>query len=254
MVMPGQTQQFVSTAHLIELLAAWPGLVVDSGEVGAPASPGSNILDAKTKNWPVDAFRTLIVEVYEGQGAHQARVIAGNAPNALVILDSWSKGIAVGDRFRIKAPMDLRAALREVLGGGSDISAANPLPIDANPGAKTASVALNLANLAAGATTALGDCSTIDLSHGPETLAITVEATYDVAANQGIRVHVRTSYDGTNYDTEDWDTWNAGFAAGAALRQTEIYDTDPYAIKVLIENLDPAQAATNVRVIATVGP
>ena len=254
MVMPGPVQQFVSLTQLTEFLEAWPGLVVDAGEVGARAPRGSNTLDSATKNWPTNAFTTLLVEVYQGQGAHQAKTIAGNGPNTLVIAGTWDKEIAAGARFRIKAPVDLRQALRDVLGGGNDIGAVNPLPVSIDPGAKTVAVALNLATLAAGATSTLANCNTIDLSHGPATLAITVEATYNGAATQGIRVHVRTSHDGTNYDTEDWDSWNAGFTAGATVRQTKHYDTDPYAVKVLIENLDAAQAVTNLRAIATVGP
>lgn len=111
---------------------------------------------------------------------------------------------------------------------------------------------LEEATLAAGATTTLADCRAIELAD-VERLAITVEATYDAAAAAGIKVHVRTSYDGTNYDTEDWDTWTpTGFAAGATIRQTKQYDTDPRFVKVLIENLDAGKAVTDLKVIATV--
>jgi len=147
----------------------------------------------------------------------------------------------------------LQRILRSVFGGGSDISAANPLPVDTTPGAKTATTVLDEASIAAGATTALGDCTAIDLSGGPPTLALTIEATYNAGATLGIRIHVRTSYDDTNYDTEDWDNWVAGFTAGASIRQTKHYDASPMYVKVLIENMDGAQAVTNVKVIATVG-
>ena len=141
-----------------------------------------------------------------------------------------------------------------MLGGGSDISAANPLPVDTSPGLKTATTILDKASIAASATTTLADCDAIDLSGGPATLAITVEATYDGAATQGIKIHVRTSHDGTNFDTIDWDSFTPSFTVGTTIRQTKHYDTSPYAIKVLVENLDGAEAVTAVKIIATVGP
>jgi len=147
----------------------------------------------------------------------------------------------------------LRRILQAVFGGGSDISAANPLPVDTSPGVKTDTTILDEASIAAGATTALGDCTAIDLSGGPATLALTVECTYNAGAAQGIKIHVRTSYDDTNYDTEDWDSWTPSFTAGATIRQTKHYDTSPMYVKVLIENLDPAQTVTDVAVVATVG-
>ncbi len=142
---------------------------------------------------------------------------------------------------------------RALVVGGADISAANPLPVDTSPGAKTATTVLTVANLALGATTLIGDCASIDLSGGPPTLALTIEATYNAIATLGIRVHVRTSYDDVNWDSEDWDAWNPTFTAGATIRQTNHYDTGPMYVKVLVENLDAAQAVTDVEVIATVG-
>jgi len=84
--------------------------------------------------------------------------------------------------------------LRAVFGGGADISAANPLPVDASPGIKTPLTVLNEAAIAGGITTTLGHCTDIDLSHGPATLALTIEALYNAGATQGIRLHIRTSY------------------------------------------------------------
>lgn len=146
----------------------------------------------------------------------------------------------------------LRRVLRAVLGGGADIDAANPLPVDTSPSVKTATTVLDEASIALSTTTVLGDCAAIDLSGGPNTLAITVEATYNAAATLGIKIHVRTSADDTDYDTEDWDSWTPGFGAGTSIRQTKHYDTSPMYVKVLVENLDPAQAVTDVKVIATV--
>jgi len=51
---------------------------------------------------------------------------------------------------------------------------------------------------------------------------------------------------GAGYDSEDYDTWVPGFAAGTFIRQTKPYSADPRNFKVLIENLDPAQPVTFV--------
>jgi len=88
--------------------------------------------------------------------------------------------------------MDIRRAIRNALGGGNDISAANPLPVDTSPGSKVDTTVLTEAAIAAATTTVLADCAAIDLTHGPATLALTVKALYGAAA-LGIRVHVLTS-------------------------------------------------------------
>ncbi len=221
----------------------------------------------------------------------------------------------------------LERILRAVFGGGSNISSANPLPVDTSPGAKSVATILDEASIAAATTTGLDDCAAIDLSGGPDTLAITIKARYNAAATQGIKVHVRTSptndatgthtavasatimtdatahfvagelvgltienvtdgssgvitantettvtvvalaggianqwatddvysIDGADYDTDDFDSWLAAFAADAVLRQTKHYDASPMYLKVLIENLDPAQAVTDDLVIVTKG-
>jgi hypothetical protein len=58
---------------------------------------------------------------------------------------------------------------------------------------------------------------------------------------------------GADYDTADFDNFVASFTAGAVLRQTQIYDPSPAYLKIIIENLDAAQAVTAVQVTATVG-
>lgn len=220
-----------------------------------------------------------------------------------------------------------KRVLRAVFGGGVDIDAANPLPVDTSPGVKTETTILNEPNIALGTTSGLDDCAAINLSGGPQTLALTVKARYNAGAVQGIIVHVRSSptndatgvhtavasltimtnanahfivdelvgltienvtdgssgvvtantentvtvaalaggvtnqwntndvysIDGADYDTKDWDTWTPAFAINTVLRQTKNYNTSPMYLKVLVENLDPAQAVTDVEIISTRG-
>ncbi len=123
------TQQQHITVEAAAALAASGGQVVEAGTVGTTAPVGGNILDAAGKIWPTDIFKSLVVEVVEDAGANQTRVIIGNSRDALVIQGVWEKAVGVGALFRIKAPMDLRAALQDVLGGGANINAANPLQV-----------------------------------------------------------------------------------------------------------------------------
>ena len=123
------------------------------------------------------------------------------------------------------------------------------------PAEKTIQEVIDVANLVALATTALADCTAVDLHSNPERLAVTIEATYHALAVAGVRVHVISSYDGVIYDTVDWDAWNVGgFVAGTTVIQTKDYETHPYILKVRIENLDAVRPATNIKVTVTYGP
>jgi len=234
------------------LTEAIRSLAVDSGVVTSPATVGTNVLHDDTKNWAAGAHKNRLVKIIRGSGAGQMAVIESNTARSLVIKGSWAVSLDTTSVYVILSA-DFAQILRDVFGGGSDISAANPLPVDISPGLKTTQGILTLAALAAGATSTLANCTAVDLRHGPSTLAITVTATYNGAATRGLRVHIRTSPDNIDWDTEDWDVWDAGFTAGATVRETEHYDTDPMYLKVLIENLDAAQALTNITVTASIG-
>jgi len=106
----------------------------------------------------------------------------------------------------------------------------------------------------AGATTVLADCAALNLS-GVKSLMLTVSALYHAAATAGVRVHVRTAVidDPWAYDTEDWDVWDLPLLAGDWRQVSHGYETSPRFIKVLIENLCPAQALPYADVIATIG-
>jgi hypothetical protein len=113
---------------------------------------------------------------------------------------------------------------------------------------KAATKILDIPSLAALATTTLADCQAINMMVAKTGLAMTVACTFDGAATAGIRVHVQSSYDGTNFDTQDFDSWIPNFTAGATIQATKVYDASTGYLKVLIENMDGAQAATNISV------
>jgi len=201
-------------------------LTVDAGTT-QPSPPGSSTLSDGSKNWSPGMHRNKLVKVIKGTGAGQARWILGNSANSLTVETPWAGVIGAGATYII---LNIDRIERKIV-----------------------TVVLNQATIAAGATTTLANCVGVDLSWGELSLALTVLATYNAAAVLGLRVHVRTSPDGVNFDTEDWDTWDIGFTAGVTVRHTEEYMVGPAFIKVLIENLDPAQAVAVVQVISTVG-
>lgn len=107
--------------------------------------------------------------------------------------------------------------------------------------------------VAGNSSTVLSDCSPVDLSIDP-TLAMTVKVTFDASATKDVRIHLRSSYDDTNYDTVDIGASNQGYFnvpvnAGNTVQMTVNEWTDPKYFKVIVENLDSNPA--DVTIIAT---
>lgn len=120
--------------------------------------------------------------------------------------------------------------------------------------AKDVALVLWTIDLAAGATTALGDSDTIALA-GARTLMLSAYVEYHAAAVAGARLHIMTAYLDlpAYYDTIPWDSWDMEFVAGGALQQSVNYDVCPAFIKLQIENLDAAQVIPYMDIVATVG-
>ena len=111
---------------------------------------------------------------------------------------------------------------------------------------------LNLSSLGAGKTTSLADSPPVSLSHITR-LALTARCTYSEKAKSRIRVHVRSSPDGLNYDTTDLSTFDNVFKQGQTVQKTFELDTDVRFIKVLVENLDDSDSVSDVQITATLG-
>jgi len=109
------------------------------------------------------------------------------------------------------------------------------------------------ASVAAGATTGLADCTEIPLS-GVDTLNLMVELTYGASAtaDPGATVHLRSSSDGVDYDTQDYTSFDVPLDAGATARRTVNITPDPEYLKVLVENLT-GYDVTDLKVVATLG-
>ena len=84
---------------------------------------------------------------------------------------------------------------------------------------KSATTIISSCTIKSGETTALADCTTIDLSRGTQ-LILTVKATYNSAATSGLAVYLYTSTDDSVYTDKWWDDWTVqncrqvGFTSG----------------------------------------
>ncbi len=109
---------------------------------------------------------------------------------------------------------------------------------------------LSVASLAAAQATALDACPPISL--GPvATCALTAECTFDPHARAGAKVHIRSSYDGLHWDTENLRALELPCRPGETVRKTFEFGATVMFVKLLIENLDGSSPLRDVRVDAT---
>ena len=108
---------------------------------------------------------------------------------------------------------------------------------------KTVTDLLTSQTVNASAESTLGNSAQLDLD-GVESLAITVDATYNSSATQGVTVKVFTSYDGTNYDDDIFDSFDPSFSAGSSVQKTVAVDPSARYLKVTVQNKDTGQSAT----------
>ncbi|MDO9465431.1 MAG: hypothetical protein Q7J67_09075 [bacterium] len=93
-----------------------------------------------------------------------------------------------------------------------------------------------------------------------EKLALTCECTYHKKASHPAKIHVYTSYDGKNWDTEEQKDnsgkpvfGNMAFSPGNIERTTRDISIGARFVKVTVKNEDTDQEVRNVKVIATFG-
>lgn len=107
-------------------LEALRALAIDYGTVSVPPPPGVAVLQDDSKNWAVNAHTGRLVKIIRGPGAGQLRVILGNSDRLLTLNQPWIVQPSQTSAYVIVG-LDVAQILRNVFGGGSDISAANPL-------------------------------------------------------------------------------------------------------------------------------
>ena len=113
-------------------------------------------------------------------------------------------------------------------------------------------------SLGPGEATQITDCyPAISLEPG-QTLALTVECSYDASASSGLETHIYTSYDGEHWDTEEQKDSGGKpafgalpFSPGETVRRTQDIHLGARFVKVTVENPDASCAVTDVKVIVT---
>ena len=84
----------------------------------------------------------------------------------------------------------------------------------------------------------------IAIGAGKSGVALTVKASYNASATNGISIDILYSPDGTNYDTDTDDTYTHPFQAGATKQKTYVIaSVHPY-MRVRITNNDPTYSVT----------
>jgi hypothetical protein len=102
-------------------------IAVEKGTITTPIQSGVNVLSDSSKLWRNSIFRNFLVRVTSPAGKSELAIIDDNSSNCLVIRGIWLSSFPIGSAYAILGLGDLRQALRDVFGGGADISAANPL-------------------------------------------------------------------------------------------------------------------------------
>jgi len=108
---------------------------------------------------------------------------------------------------------------------------------------------LSLDSLDARRTTSLDACPPLSLTNVTR-LSITTECTYSKTAERPIKIHIRASHDGTTCDTTDLHAFDNDFKPGRTARKTLEFEPKAPFIKLLVENRDQLQPASNIKITA----
>lgn len=101
----------------------------------------------------------------------------------------------------------------------------------------------SISSLAASAEQIVGDVTLV--KH--ETLTVTVRVTYNAGATSGVRLKLYYSPDGENYDTVTYAYYDVDLTAGGTIQESKNVDAPEAGhLRLAVENLDSAQAATGI--------
>jgi len=110
---------------------------------------------------------------------------------------------------------------------------------------------LHLESLGPRQESGLDQCCPVSLDNASG-CALTVECTYPSQAEEGLRLHVRSSHDGIAYDTHDLCTFDLEGSAGETARETVEIVSNVRFFKVTCENVGGSGDISALNVTATV--
>ena len=103
--------------------------IVAEGLVSSPVAVGGNVINDESKHWTADVHKNRILKVTNPDGSQLIGVVAHNGENTLLVHTAWTHPIVAGASYLLLATTHIAQALRDVLGAGGDINAANPLEV-----------------------------------------------------------------------------------------------------------------------------
>jgi len=110
---------------------------------------------------------------------------------------------------------------------------------------------LQMESLGPNQESALKQCCPVSLDNA-SACALTVECRFPSQAKAGLRLHARSSYDGTAYDTHDLHAFDFEASAGVTVRRTVELEPKARFLKVTCENLDESGDISMLQITATV--
>ena len=111
---------------------------------------------------------------------------------------------------------------------------------------------INLDKLEPGRTTSLDETAPVNLTH-VKRLLLTAKCDYDKDASQPLKIHIKSSTDGLNYDTINLYTLEHDLVKGQTVQKSFEINTNARFIKVQAENPDQSQIVTNLSISAALG-
>ncbi len=111
---------------------------------------------------------------------------------------------------------------------------------------------LNIDSLIANQSSDLEACCTLSFE-AASSLALTIECSYDAGAKAGLRIHIRSSYNGIKYNNIDLYNFDIDFKPGQTINKTIELAPKAKFIKVIVENLDNLQPVNSIKLTATLG-
>ena len=103
--------------------------IVAAGIVASPVAIGGNVINDESKHWTADCHKNRLLKVINPDGSQLMGVVDHNGENTLLVHTPWTSPIVAGATYFLLASSNIGQALRDVLGGGADINAGNPLEV-----------------------------------------------------------------------------------------------------------------------------
>ena len=109
---------------------------------------------------------------------------------------------------------------------------------------------LNINSLGPSENTTLDDVPPINLCY-VDHVVLTIECTYHEKATRPLKFHIKSSYDGKNYDTADLISFDHDLKVGKIVRKTLEFNTSARFIKLIVENPDDSRTVSNLNATVT---